>query len=49
LASALPVVSATSWGFDDATVSVRPKDAGAGRGFREKYALWLLILLFPFK
>ena len=27
----------TSWGFEDATVSVNKKGAGVGGGFKEKY------------
>lgn len=29
--------AASSWGFDDATVSVQGQKAGAGRAFKEKY------------
>ena len=28
---------AATWGFEDATVSVNKKGAGAGAGFKEKY------------
>ena len=33
------LVSATSWGFDDATVSVHGKKAGVGAGLKEKYGV----------
>ncbi len=33
------VVAVPSWGFDDATISVQPKGAGIGGGFKEKYGL----------
>lgn len=37
LASALPTVTASAWGFADATVAVQPKGAGVKGGFKEQY------------
>lgn len=39
LCALVSVTAASSWGFDDATVSVHGKKAGVGGGFKEKYAL----------
>lgn len=36
LATALPSVAASAWGFTDATVAVQPKGAGINGGFKEK-------------
>lgn len=30
--------AASSWGFDDATISIQSKKAGVGGAFKEKYA-----------
>ena len=32
------LAAASSWGFEDATVSISGKGAGVGSGFKEKYA-----------
>ena len=37
VSSLLLVTAASSWGFDDATVSVQGKKAGVGGGLKEKY------------
>lgn len=33
-----PVYAASSWGFDEASISVQGKGAGVGGGIKEKYA-----------
>jgi len=33
-----PALSAPSWGFEDATISVQSKGAGIGGGFKERYS-----------
>ena len=37
LLAATSVIAASSWGFDDATVSMHGKKAGVGGGLKEKY------------
>ena len=37
LSSAFVVSAASSWGFEDATLTIQSKGAGAGGGLREKY------------
>ena len=32
-----PIITAASWGFEDATISVHGKKAGVGGGLKEKY------------
>lgn len=39
LAGASAVSAASSWSFDDATLTVQAKGAGVGGGVKEKYSL----------
>ena len=38
LSSAFVVSAASSWGFEDATLTIQSKGAGAGGGLKERYA-----------
>ena len=38
LSSAFVVSAASSWGFEDATLTIQSKGAGVGGGLKEKYA-----------
>ena len=46
LTSTITSVSAASWGFSDATVSIQRKGAGVGNAIQEKYAIGIMANLF---
>jgi hypothetical protein len=46
--AASSALAASSWTFDDATLTIQGKGAGVGGGVKEKYVLLLLSLNTPY-